>query len=129
MTEAHFKNEMTRLVSVFGKNHYPDARLTLIWREVRSADEKQFVEIINRFIGEHRQPPLLPEFRTAMAVHRERSWSQEKAQYANEAKSAYRALSKDESSLICQAIRGVMLGRVSLKEADGAIECVYGSRA
>ena len=42
-------------------------------------------QTIDRFIGECRLPPLLPEFRDAMVVAREHNWEREKRQNAKDA--------------------------------------------
>jgi hypothetical protein len=78
MTSQEFQIEMGRLVSTFGKQHYPEERVKLIWREVGNLTGNAFANMVEGLISECRQAPLIPEIREKAAKVRERAWSEQK---------------------------------------------------
>lgn len=85
MTESFFQMQLRRLTTNW-PNTYNSERSALLWREVKDFSDEWFARLVDRFIGELRQPPLMPEFREAISAERERNWSREKAQHARDAK-------------------------------------------
>lgn len=71
MNEIQFQYQIRRLQEQFGNQNYSQERIKLIWREVKDIEPFWFEKTVDRFIGECRQAPLLPEFRDAIAVLRE----------------------------------------------------------
>ena len=70
MTSEQFRVQLERLISVYGKNAYPNERGRLIWLEVQNFDAKWLADVIDDFIGHLRTPPMMPEFRTKIAEER-----------------------------------------------------------
>jgi len=85
MQPSEFKSHMDRLAEQF-KNTYSQARVELIWREVRDFDAYWWGRLVDKLLGECRHSPLLPEIREAMSIERERSWSRQKQHNAQEAR-------------------------------------------
>lgn len=78
MNREDFVPQMNRLMTTFGKAHYPSERLDLIWKEVGSLESADFNRIVDYLISELRQAPLLPEIREQAARARERAWNRQK---------------------------------------------------
>lgn len=78
MNQAHFQTQMGRLIDQFGKQIYGPERVRLIWQTVEGIEEIHLTRIVDKFIGECRLPPLLPEFREEIAKIRESLWRQKK---------------------------------------------------
>jgi hypothetical protein len=77
VTKEEFQREMDRLASNF-RNAYSPARQELIAKEVKDLSAPWWKRTVDRFIGEFRQAPLLPEIREAIAGERERLWDLQK---------------------------------------------------
>lgn len=112
MTAYEFDTQINRLKDVFGDRHYPDERVKLLWRAVSDYPGKWFSKTVDKFIGECRQPPLLPEFRTEVAIERERSWGKEKEVHAKDAKQFMQRFDDQIRSSICKTIRDRIQGKV-----------------
>jgi hypothetical protein len=89
MNETHFQAQLDRLKATFGPNAYSKERVALIWREVRHLNEFTFVRIMDELLGSCRHPPLVPEFRDAMARERERACQDQKVMHRRETENAW----------------------------------------
>jgi hypothetical protein len=78
MTPQEFQAPMDRLISQFGKSAYSPARIELIAAEVKHMPGSWWKRTVDRFLGEFRQAPLMPEVREAIAKERERGWDAQK---------------------------------------------------
>jgi hypothetical protein len=112
MNESRFAHQMNRLAKQF-PNAYSEERVKLIWREVQAFSDHWLERVVDRFLGELRQAPLIPEFREEASRERERLREIEKRQEASDAKAFMSALSDGEVSEICGQIRKRVEGRVS----------------
>ena len=111
MTPQHFQTQIERLRNQFGKQTYSQERATLLWSEVRDLPDDWFTFVVNRFIGECRQPPLLPEFREEVTKERERIWKTEKEKHRQESKQAMGSMfSKEDIQTICKGITSRIRG-------------------
>lgn len=106
MNFSEFSNGMNRLASVFGKNVYGDERVKLFWRECETLPASWWNKTIDRWLGDLRTPPLMPELRTEIATHREREGQREKAQKRDESLETHPALSISER---LWAIKGIKM--------------------
>jgi len=104
MTPAEFQVQVGRLSETFGKNAYGSERIALIWKEVSLLSNETFIRIVDRFVGELRQAPLLPDFREAASKEREQLWGQKKQEERVTAKEFESAFSRDDTSMIASAI-------------------------
>ncbi len=113
MTEAQFQNQMRRLSSQW-PNAYGPERAEIIWREVKDCDDKWFASVVDRFIGELRQPPLMQEFREELSRYREKNWHREKEQHRLESEHAIKSIFDGQwVQSICKDITDRIEGRVS----------------
>jgi hypothetical protein len=114
MTHQEFDHHMNRLKDCFGDRSYSDERTKRIWREVRDFDSNWFEKIVDRFIGQERQPPILPQFQEETSIERERLWKIEKEQHARDAKEFFQGMYQpDDVRTICQFIVKRITGGVS----------------
>lgn len=91
-------------------NTYKPERLTVIWREVGSLSHEAFGRIVDRLIGESRFAPMLPEFREAASIEREKENSAAKKDHTRDSwefwkGSGQASSSPEEQSWMFQAIR------------------------
>jgi hypothetical protein len=101
---------MDRLAETFGAHHYSPERTKIIWREVGSLSGEWLQRVMDKFIGEFRQPPLIQEFRNEIAIERERVHQTEKKQHQNEAAEFFRTppeKAKEWAQQILKNIRGL----------------------
>lgn len=92
MTEQEFQTQMVRLSNCYGKAAYNNERSALIWKEVRDFPAHVFRTMVDNFIGNLRQAPLLPEVREAISRYRESSWAIEKNMHKQESQAAFTTL-------------------------------------
>lgn len=119
MRPNDFQMEMNRLMEQFGKGNYSTERCKILWKEVQEYDATWFAGVIDKFIGESRHPPLMPDFREEISRERERLWRIEKRQHSEDAKSFFDCkFDNTEKSTICKTIIARMQGKVS--DADYA---------
>lgn len=119
MTWEFFESEMKRMSENFGKAGYSNERVKLIWREVKDLDDNWFSRLVDSFIGDCRQAPLVPEFRNAASEERERAWKREKEKSEKEAQEFM------QSSFADDDVRGVIqqiVGRVKRTTTDEAFD-------
>lgn len=84
MDRKHFLKEMLRLENCFrmpNREFYGQERCQIIWKEVCHLSDEWMSRTVDLFIGMHRQPPLMPEFREEISRERERLWQTEKHFY------------------------------------------------
>ena len=77
MNPQRFANQINRLAKQFS-SAFSEERVKLIWREVGQLSDEWFETLVDRFIGDLRQAPLLPDFREAASIERDRLWEIEK---------------------------------------------------
>jgi hypothetical protein len=100
-----FQSQMNRLVEQFGKQAYGTERCKLIWQVVQDLELAWFTGIVDQFIGECRLPPLMPEFRDAIAKERERLWKIQKQQNEKDAQAFFEGTyDAEDTRTICQTI-------------------------
>lgn len=106
MTEQEFNTQVQRLVNNFGKQAYSPERALLLWREVNDFSGRWFSNTVDKFIGELKHAPLLPEFREEISKERERLWNQEKDNHKKEVSDFWEGtFHTDEVKSICEKIR------------------------
>jgi hypothetical protein len=110
MHSAHFQLEMKKIIECFGKNHYPEARVNLIHRECSTLDGDSFTRVVSKLIGECRYAPLLPEFREACIVEREKSNANLSKQHTRDSREFWKSsgqstASEEEQGWMFEAIR------------------------
>ncbi len=105
MTPVEFNNQMTRLIRNFGKNAYSEERGALIWREVQHLSAVWLENTVDRFIGDCKYAPLLPEFREAIAKEREYQHSQKRETIESSIPHKYDCtFCKDVGVYICEQV-------------------------
>jgi hypothetical protein len=114
MQWGEFTQQMNRIASTYGKNTYGDERVQIIWREVKDFSSEWMIKTVDRFIGELRQAPLMPEFREEIAKEREKLWYIEKKQRQRDAKDFFDGIyAPDDKRTICQFIQKRLRHEVS----------------
>lgn len=127
MTEQTFQQGMSRLSSTFGKQAYSVERTSLIWREMNTLPDGAWIKIVDELIGTHRQAPLLPEIRELAAIARERFWSKEKKQHANDAKAFFKSsFAGEDLQTLCQMVIARMKGQVGDQTWNAQIKAFEG---
>lgn len=111
MTPTAFQLHVGRLVNNYGKVHYSEERVKLLWREVQHLSPEWMERTVDRFIGESRYAPLLPEFREEAAKERERNHSMDRQRSENDAKRFFRVTSIQGDDL--QMIMSGIIRRIS----------------
>lgn len=109
-----FETHLNRLRDVFGDRNYTDERAKVFWREVRDMDASWWARTVDRFIGECKFAPLMPEFREVITRERERNWSVEKSCHTRDAKEFF--LIADDPEIrgsVMKTILDRMNGKVS----------------
>lgn len=127
MTEFHFQQEMQRLVETFGKAAFGSERAKILWREVGMYSNQWFTQVVDRFIGELRQAPLMPEFREAISKERERLWAIEKKQNEKEAKAFASTFPLEDIGSICRTIVQRIQGGMTDENYNSFIKAVEGA--
>jgi hypothetical protein len=114
MKWEEFTRQMERLIANYGKTAYSDERIKLIWKEVNELDARRFETVVDRFIGEFRQPPLMHEFREELSHYREKNWHLEKEKHRVESERAIKAVFDGQFiESICKDITDRLEGKVS----------------
>lgn len=114
MSPGEFQIEMSRLSEQFGKQTYSTERCKLLWQEIQNLSHAWFARVVDRFIGEFRQAPLMPEFREEIAKERERLWKKEKEQHSKDAEAFFESsFDTTEMKTICQFILKRLAGGVT----------------
>lgn len=85
MMANEFGEHMQRLETTFPK-FYSKERRRLIWLEVQHLHANQWIDIVDKLIGERRIAPLPSDFRDEVAFIREKQRRHERAQSAQDAK-------------------------------------------
>jgi hypothetical protein len=86
MELAKFLKQTKKLQIVYGEQTYPQARIDILWNEVKDMSDEWFEKTVTELVGTSRVPPFLVEFRTAMSIERERIHAKEKEQNARDAR-------------------------------------------
>lgn len=73
MTNATFATQVDRLRERFGRQTYSQEFVKLLWREFEQLPDPWLIKTVDRFIGDSRHAPLMPEFREQAAVWREQN--------------------------------------------------------
>lgn len=112
MTETHFRNQVHRLESQFGK--YGAERGGILWKEVKTFSDHWFTKVVDKMLSSSRHMPLPSDFAFDISEERERVWRLEKKQHAQDAKDFWSGTyHPDEVKDICQKIRLRIQGRMS----------------
>lgn len=119
MNDQFFQTQINRLSETFGGQHYKRERVELIWRELKTFSNEWLSKLIDNFIGSYRQAPLVPEFREAASIERERIWEIEKKRNAKEAHDFFHAkFSVDDQRWAVQQIVRRITGGMSDHDFD-----------
>lgn len=124
MNPQHFQAQTNRLSDQFGHTAYGTDRRKILWKEVQDFSDAWFTKVVDKFIGEFRQAPLMAEFREEISRERERTHFSEKREHAQDAKDFFRCSYDAEGSRhICQYIIKRMRGDVKITDEhwDGFI--------
>lgn len=122
MHMGEFSQQMNRIMSTFGKHYYSEERMELIWAEVQHMSIEWMKHTADKFIGEHRQAPLLIEFREEICKSRERSYQSEKAQHTQEAEDSWNTLfMPDETKENFNFIRATLRGNTPPEQLDSKV--------
>lgn len=127
MTPEQFHPQMNRLVAQFGKTTYSSERTAMILREVRGIGAEQWEAIVDRFLGESRHAPLMPEIREAIAYVRERSWTNEKRENENDARRFARQFPMEEIGMICKGITERIRGEMDDQAFGNTLKILQGA--
>ncbi len=117
MTPNEFQVQMNRLVETYGKPSYGTERARLLWLEVKDFDARWFARVVDRFIGDSRQAPMLSDFRAAAESERSRKSSRHEEA----------ALDLVESSLRPEDVHSVMeviTRRIQGRASDAEFEAL-----
>lgn len=106
---------MQRLAETFGKQAFGNERAALVWREVKDFDPFWFRRVVDGFIGDSRQAPLVSDFSNAASEERERVWKIEKAQHAKDAKAFFNSTFSDDDRAM---MIGAMIKRMMKQMPD-----------
>lgn len=113
MTQDHFKIQAKRLMDTYGKQHFSEERLKLIWLEVKDFADEWFENVCSGFIGYMRQAPMVTDFREACSIERERVWAREKIINKRESEWAMKQLFDGPMiKSICKTISSRIIGAV-----------------
>jgi hypothetical protein len=127
-----FSRQMSRLSDTFGGNHYKDERIKIIWGNVKDLSHGWFSNVVNYFIGNSRQAPLMPEFNDEISKERERLYRIEKETRTEEIESFMASYGLEDIQTICHQIRKRLQGGMSdedfecfqkMLSAQGAFKC------
>lgn len=77
MLPLEFQREMNRLEETFGSRAFPKARVELIWNATSDMDGVWFKRLVDKMIGDLRQPPMVSDFRDAAYRERQSRFSQD----------------------------------------------------
>lgn len=77
MTQFDFARHFDRLIQTFGARAFPEERNKLIWQQLCDMDDDWFGRLVDKMIGDLRQPPMLPDFRDSANRERKRIFDQE----------------------------------------------------
>lgn len=83
MTRQEFETQIQRLINTYGKSHYPEERIKLLWQDTCNYSVVWLQQTITKFIAESARAPLIVEFRQEVSIERERLWALEKAEYSD----------------------------------------------
>jgi hypothetical protein len=120
VNQAEFQTQLTRLMNCYGKQHYNDERVTLIWREVSGFSVEWFGGVVDRMIGGSRYAPLVGDFYEAASIERERLNKVQKEKHAREAREfGTSVFSPDDRSMMIQTIIKRINGGVSDSDWNG----------
>lgn len=78
MVRGEFFEQMERIKTVFGAEHFPEERMALIWNEVSDLSVTSFQRIVNHFIGNQniKYPPKVGEFKEQALLQKKFEFSQ-----------------------------------------------------
>lgn len=89
MKHSNFEMQLDRLRERFGKQTYTAEFVKILWREVSNLADSDFICMVDRFIGDSRQAPIMPDFRDALSFIREKQSLREKKEFSQTTKSAF----------------------------------------
>lgn len=107
-----FTNGIGRLISQFGRSHYSDERVNLIFQQVRHLPASWWQKTVDKFLLEARQAPLMQEIAAEMAFERERSQTSKRNEQLEPEEGAI-TFSPEEQAELLKAIRLRAAGALS----------------
>lgn len=119
MEQAEFQTQVKRLQNQFGQTAYSTERCKVVWEEVKNLSAAQFARIVDRCLGEFRQPPLLPELREMISKERERAAQARKQTHAQDSADFWSSkFHTDEQRQMFEMTQKRILGQVSDADWD-----------
>lgn len=114
MNQIEFQVQMSRLIDQFGKHSYGTERVALVWEEVKEFNPQWFKKTVDKFIGEFRNAPLMPDFREEISKERERLWHLEKQRHSQDSREFWESsFLPEEEKWICKTIRDRLSRKIS----------------
>lgn len=110
MTLPEFSVQLDRLRNVYGDKFYPDERIKILWEEIKGFPMPWLDRVVSLWIGDRKDPPLMPQFREEMSKERERTHFVAKKEQSKDAREIWSTLSGDEIQNICGLTRRRMAG-------------------
>jgi len=113
MTQPEFLTQVNRLRDQW-KAAYGEAKVGIIWQEFQRVPNDVFTKMIDFFLGEFRQPPVLSDFRGFLAKMREDFHSRQKQEFSNSSREfwsgrLHEGEIRDRMSVIKRRIAGACL--------------------
>lgn len=115
MTRFEFQTQLDRLTKVYGVHYYTTDRVFMLWRELQNLNLATLERIVGEFISTSLQPPLVVDFREALAREREREHQKQKDQQGKESEafSFGSSLSSEEEKMLFASIKKLASGNIS----------------
>lgn len=128
MTQHEFQAQINRLAETFGKNHYGNERVRLLWSDVQDYSGDWLKRVVDAMITGHRQAPLPSDFGEAISYERERQWRREKEANEKDAKAFWQGTYQpDEVRFITGAIRRRISGGMPDTEWESFMSALNGA--
>jgi hypothetical protein len=122
MNIQHFQAQVNRLAETFGAQYYKRERVEILWKSAKDLSDEWFSAVVDNFIGNMRQAPLMPEFQAEIGKERDRLWQQTKQQERREAKAFMSVYAAEDLQGICANIRKRVAGDMANSDFDSFVE-------
>lgn len=66
MDKAFFESSMMKIINQFGSKSYSQDRITLIYNSMKNLSNNDFEKVVNHFVANGRNAPVLADFKTAI---------------------------------------------------------------
>lgn len=126
MNENTFLKQTGRLQARWGKQIFCDEMVRLMWKHLKSESDYWMESTVDYFIGTSRQAPLLTEFQQKQSEERERQWDSQKHRHKKDAEEFmnFVPLVKEESNIICEAVRKLITGQLNEDDRRAVLKMV-----